>query len=109
MDDSEEDNKSFKGEIIDGKKGEDIKIEINKLSSQRIKNVAEYATDKKIVEDSGAALVVDAMSFNEEESDEEENEKYIQNKIDFQNIDVESSHYDQCSDEIMSEVTGNMT
>ena len=72
MEDSEEDDKSFRGEIIDGKI-EDIQIEINKNSSQRIKNIAK--NDNKAVEDTSAALVIDAMSFNEEESDEDGYEK----------------------------------
>ena len=63
MEDSEEDDKSFRGEIIDGKI-EDIQIEINKNSSQRIKNIAK--NDNEAVEDTSAALVIDAMSFNEE-------------------------------------------
>lgn len=37
MDDSEEDNQSYKGEIIDSKKEDNMKIEINKNSSQRIR------------------------------------------------------------------------
>ena len=106
MEDSEEDDKSFRGEIIDGKI-EDIQIEINKNSSQRIKNIAK--NDNEAVEDTSAALVIDAMSFNEEESDEDGYEKQIQETKDFENIDVESSHYDRCSDEIRSEITGNMT